>query len=178
MKYLIASDIHGSKESAERIVEISNETKADKIILLGDLYYHGPRNVIPSWYDPKAVANIFNSIKEKLIVVKGNCDAEVDQMISEFDFLPHVVVESGDKLVFLTHGHVYNKDNPPKTKFDGVIYGHFHTGFIERMGETIFANAGSVTLPKNDTPKSYIILEDGVLSLFDINSIKLKEEKM
>ena len=178
MKYLIASDVHGSKESAKKIIEISNNEKVDKIILLGDLYYHGPRNVIPEWYDPKTVANLFNGIKEKLIVVKGNCDAEVDQMISEFDILPHAVVESGEKLVFLTHGHIYNKDNPPKTEFNGVIYGHFHTGFIERVGKTLFANTGSTTLPKNGTPKSYIILEKGIVSLYDLEGNLIASESL
>lgn len=169
MKYIIASDIHGSFVSAEKIVEVFKKEKADKIILLGDIYYHGPRNVIPEWYDPKKVAEIFNRIKDNLIVIKGNCDAEVDQMISEFDFIPHGVIESGEKLVFLTHGHIYNKDNLPKSKFDAIIYGHFHTGFIEREKNVVFANPGSTTLPKNSTPKSYIILENGVLSLFDFD---------
>lgn len=178
MKYIIASDIHGSKLSAERIVEIFKKEKADKIILLGDLYYHGPRNVIPDWYDPKAVANVLNSVKDNLIVVKGNCDAEVDQMISEFDIIPHAVVESGEKLVFLTHGHIYNKENPPKTKFDAVVYGHFHTGFIERQDGVVYANAGSTTLPKNNTPKSYIILNNGEIKLCDLEEKLIASEKI
>ena len=85
---------------------------------------------------------------------------------------------SGDKTVFLTHGHVFNKDNMPKTKFDAIIYGHFHTGFIERVGDTLIANTGSVSLPKNDTPSSYIILEDGQITLKDIDGKVIKTEKI
>ena len=105
----------------------------------------------------------------KLIVIKGNCDSQVDTMISEFSFIESAVVVSGDKTFFLTHGHVYNKDNMPATKFDGIVYGHFHTGFIEKTGETVVANAGSISLPKNGTPRSYIVLDEGVLCLKDLD---------
>ena len=99
-------------------------------------------------------------------------------IISKFDFLDNLAIISGEKSVLLTHGHVYNKDCPPKTNFDAVIYGHFHTGFIERIGQTVFANAGSISLPKNGTPNSYIILFDGVLTLKDIDGKVIKETKI
>lgn len=168
MRFLIASDIHGSSFYAKKVVLNMEKEKADKLILLGDIYNHGPRNPFPNEYNPGEVASLFNSIKDKLIVVKGNCDSEVDKMISEFDFFNNTIVISGDKSVFFTHGHVYNKDNLPKTKFDAIVYGHFHTGFIEKQGDIIVANAGSVSLPKGGTPSSYMILEDGVLELKDI----------
>ena len=168
MKFLIASDIHGSFFFAKKVVEIMEKEKADTLILLGDIYNHGPRNPFPTEYNPGEVATLLNSIKDKLIVVKGNCDSEVDKMISEFDFFENTIVVSGDKKVFFTHGHVYNKDNLPKTKFDAIVYGHFHTGLIERQGEVVVAYAGAVSLPKNNTPSSYMILEDGVLTLKNI----------
>jgi predicted phosphodiesterase len=96
-------------------------------------------------------------------------------MISEFDFLESATIIDNDKTIFLTHGHVYNKDNMPKTKFDALIYGHFHTGFIERINGVVVANAGSLSLPKNDTPSSYLILENGLLQLFDIDGKLIKE---
>ncbi len=175
MKLLIASDLHGSAYYAEKIVNVFKEIKADKLIFLGDIYNHGPRNPFPKGYETMSVSNILNQMKENLIVVKGNCDSEVDKMISEFDFLESATIIDNGKTVFLTHGHVYNKDNMPKTKFDALIYGHFHTGFIERINGVVVANAGSLSLPKNDTPSSYLVLENGLLQLFDIDGKLIKE---
>ena len=175
MKFLIASDIHGSAYYTEKLISIMEKVGAEKLVLLGDIYNHGPRNPFPEKYNPGEVASMLNAIKDKLIVVKGNCDSEVDKMISEFDFFENTVIVSGDKTVFLTHGHVYNKDQMPKTIFNAVVYGHFHTGFIEKQGQTVVANAGSVSLPKGGTPSSYMILEDGVLTLFDIDGKQLNK---
>ncbi len=174
MKILIASDLHGSSFYAEKLVKIKNQEKVNKVILLGDIYNHGPRNPLPKDYSPIKVAEILNDFKDELIVVKGNCDSEVDTMISQFDFIENLCITDENKSLFLTHGHVYNKDAMPKTKFDAVIYGHFHTGFIERMGNTVVANAGSLSLPKNDMPNSYLILENGVLTLKDLDGNIIK----
>lgn len=174
MKFLIASDLHGSSYYAHKIIEIFNSEKADKLIFLGDIYNHGPRNALPRDYNPGKVAELLNSIKDKLIVIKGNCDSVVDTMISEFSFIEDAVIVSGEKAFYLTHGHVYNKDNMPATKFDGIIYGHFHTGFIEEQNGVIIANAGSLSIPKNGTPSSYLILENGCLTLKDENGEALR----
>ncbi len=178
MKFLIASDVHGSLFYAEKIVDIMKAEKAEKLVLLGDIYNHGPRNPFPENYNPGEVASLFNAIKDNLIVIKGNCDSEVDKMISQFDFIENAVIVSGGKTVFLTHGHVYNKDAMPKTSFDCIVYGHFHTGFIEKVGETVVANAGSVSLPKNNTPSSYMILEEGVLTLKNIEGEVIAKENL
>lgn len=172
MKYVIASDLHGSSVYAEKIAEIFRDEKGDKLVLLGDIYNHGPRNPLPEGYAPMRVAETLNAMKSDLIVVKGNCDSQVDTLISEFDFIEDLVITSGEKCALLTHGHVYNKDAAPKTKFDAVIYGHFHTGFIERINGTVYANAGSLSLPKNGTPSSYMTLENGELILKDTLSRK------
>lgn len=169
MKFLIASDLHGSAFYTDKLLERFREENADKLILLGDIYNHGPRNPLPEEYNPQKVASMLNGIKEKLIVIKGNCDSQVDTMISEFSFIEDAVIVSGSKTVFCTHGHVYNRDNLPATAFDAVIYGHFHTGFIENEKGAIVANAGSVSLPKNGTKNSYLILEDEKLTLKDID---------
>ena len=174
MKFLIASDIHGSSYFVNAVIKKAKEENADKIILLGDIYNHGPRNPLPEEYSPMEVAKIFNGINDKLLVVKGNCDSEVDTMISEFDFVGHLCLAVGNKTVFLTHGHVYNKDKMPKTKFEAIIYGHFHTGFIERKGDIIIANTGSTSLPKNDTPNSYMVLENKTLTLKDFENNVIK----
>ncbi len=169
MKFLIASDLHGSSYYAKQVVENAKKFSADKIILLGDIYNHGPRNPLPKDYNPMAVSEILNSVKENLLVVKGNCDSQVDTLISEFDFIENLCLISGGKTFYLTHGHVNNKDLPTKTKFDFVVYGHFHTGFIEPKDGTIYVNAGSVSLPKNNTPSSFVLVEDGSLKLMDID---------
>ena len=178
MKFLIASDLHGSAFYAEKLICAFEREKADKIILLGDIYNHGPRNPLPERYNPGEVADILNGIKEKLIVVKGNCDSQVDTLISEFDFIENTVIISGNKSVFCTHGHIYNKDAMPKTKFDAVVYGHFHTGFIDRVGETVVANAGSLSLPKGGTANGDLTIEEEMLTLKNIDGQIIKEEKI
>ena len=170
MKYVIASDIHGSAYYTEKLLEKATSLNADKIILLGDIYNHGPRNRLPEGYDTMKVASLLNGVKDKLLVVKGNCDSVVDTMISEFDFLESGIIVINGKTIFLTHGHVYNKDNLPKTAFDVLIYGHFHTGFIENINGKIIANTGSTSLPKNNTANSFMVLEEGELSLIDIEN--------
>ena len=178
MKIFIASDLHGSAYYAERIKERFAAEKADKLLLLGDVYNHGPRNPFPKDYAPQQVAEILNGLKDKLIVVKGNCDSQVDTLISEFDFIEDCCILTEDKTVFCTHGHIYNKDNMPATRYDAVIYGHFHTGFIERVNGVLVANPGSVSLPKNGTPRSYILLDGNCLTLKTLDGEIIKEEML
>ena len=178
MKYVIASDLHGSFYYAKKIREIFEKEKADLLIMLGDIYNHGPRNNLPEEYSPMQVAELLNGMTDKLMVIKGNCDSEVDTMISDFDFIEQGALIDCGKKIFLTHGHVYNKDNPPKTSFDCVIYGHFHTGFIERKDGALFVNAGSLSLPKNGTEHSYVVIENGVVTLKNLNGRVIAEQKI
>ena len=168
MRYLVVSDIHGSSYYARKIQEIYDREKVDKIILLGDLYYHGPRNDLTQEYDPMEVAKILNSYKDKILCTKGNCDAEVDEMISEFKMEDYITLDINNVEFFFTHGHKYNIDNMPP-KGDVVIYGHFHTGFIKEQYGLIFANPGSISLPKENTAHSYLIINDKELVLKDID---------
>lgn len=158
MKLLVVSDIHGSLYYTNKVLEIYQNDSFDKIILLGDLYYHGPRNPLPKDYNPMEVSKILNSLKDKILCVKGNCDAEVDQMISEFVINDHVNMELNNKKFMFTHGHKYNIDNKVEN-IDVLIYGHFHTGFIKEENNQYFINSGSITLPKNNTPNSYLVIE-------------------
>ncbi len=176
MKYLVASDIHGSLYYAKKVVELAKEENVDKIILLGDLYYHGPRNPLPLEYNPMEVSILFNSIKDRLLCVRGNCDAEVDEMISEFDFNNHIILSISNKTFYFTHGHHFNKDNIPEN-VDVLVYGHFHTGFIETINNTICVNSGSVTLPKNNTPNSYLIITNNEIILKDLNQNVIQNKK-
>lgn len=178
MKYLVASDIHGSIKYAKRLLEIYQEEQANTLILLGDLYYHGPRNPLPDGYAPMEVANLLNEFSDPFYVVRGNCDAEVDEMISKFAFNDHVELIINDKIFYFTHGHHQNIDNIP-VDIDVLIYGHFHTGFIKEKDGVICINAGSTTLPKNNTKNSYLLIDNEYIYLKDlegnlIDSIKVK----
>lgn len=177
MKYLIASDIHGSLDWINKLLNIFDSGEYDKIILLGDIYYHGPRNPFPDGYKPKAVSEVLNNIKENLLVIKGNCDAEVDQMISEFNFEDSLEFEVAGKKIFLSHGQNYNIDNFSGVDFDVMFYGHFHTGFIKEHDGKIFVNPGSISLPKNETPNSYAVLDETGVVLFDFDGNKIDEIK-
>lgn len=168
MKYLVVSDIHGSSYYANKIEEIYKRENPDKIILLGDLYYHGPRNQLTEEYNPMEVARILNSHKDEIICTKGNCDAEVDEMVSEFKMEEFVQLNVNGKEIFFSHGHKYNMDNVPPVG-DIVIFGHFHTGFIEEQYGVIFANPGSISLPKNNTKHSYLIINENELVLKDVD---------
>ena len=168
MKYLVVSDIHGSSFYAKKIQDIYNIEHPDKIILLGDLYYHGPRNFLTEEYNPMEVAKVLNKYKDIILCTKGNCDAEVDEMISEFKFEDYIELNINGVDFFFSHGHKYNMDNiPPAGKV--VVYGHFHTGFIEEQYGVIFANPGSISLPKNNTKHSYLVIDDKELILKDID---------
>lgn len=176
MKILLASDIHGSKSAIDKVLERAGKENCDKIALLGDLYYHGPRNPLPENYAPMEVAKTLNEIKEKLIVIKGNCDAEVDEMISDFPFEKSVVLTVGDKKIYLTHGHVYNEDNIPDG-CDVLVYGHFHVGFIKEKDGVIVANPGSCALPK-DGFCGYLLLTEDRLCLKDFDGNVVDERKL
>ena len=175
MKLLIISDIHGSSYYAKMIPEIFKLEKADEMIILGDLYYHGPRNPLPKDYSPIDVCNILNSLKEKLKVVRGNCDALVDETISDFNFHDHLLLNINNKRIYFTHGDKYNQDVLPDEKFDIMFYGHFHTGFIRKKDNLIFANPGSLSLPKNNTRHSYIIMDSEKITLKDISGRIIEE---
>ena len=168
MKYLIASDIHGSLFYAKKLKTQIEREKPNKIVLLGDLYYHGPRNPLTKEYSPKEVANLFNSMHKKIICTRGNCDAEVDQMISKFKISSHKKIKFANKTIMFTHGHKFNIDNPPQG-IDILFYGHFHTGFIKENNGQIYVNVGSIALPKNETNHSYAILDNSGIYLKTID---------
>ena len=178
MKLLIISDIHGSSYYAQKIEEINKREKPDQIILLGDLYYHGPRNGLTEQYDPMKVAGILNDLKDKIRAVRGNCDAEVDEMISDFKIEQNIEEQINNKHVFFSHGHIYNMNNIPNKEVQIMFYGHFHTGFIEEKSGIIFANPGSISLPQNNTEHSYIIFDSNTIILKDIDGNIIQEKNI
>ena len=175
MKYLVVSDIHGSAYYAGVLLEIIEEEKPDKIMLFGDLYYHGPRNGLTEEYNPMEVCEILNGLKDKIFAVKGNCDAEVDEMISDFKMTETRKIDIFGKTFIFTHGHKYNISNYPNEHFDFLVYGHLHTGFIQKSDGKVFVNAGSISLPKDGTENSYVIIENGRVYLKNVDGEIIKE---
>ena len=163
LRWIIASDIHGSAYYCEKLLEAFEKEKADKIALLGDILYHGPRNDLPQDYNPKKVAQMLNGIKNRIICVKGNCDAEVDQLLLEFPILSETaVLDNGTHAIYLTHGHKYNIDNPlPMQQGDILIYGHTHVPLDEERDGIRYYNPGSVSIPKNMSSHGYMVFENG-----------------
>ena len=161
MKILIASDIHGSAKYCRKLLERYEEEKAGRLLLLGDLLYHGPRNDLPEEYEPKQVIGVLNALKDEIFCVRGNCEAEVDQMVFSFPVMAdYALMPLGERMVFITHGHVYNKENlPPMKAGDILLHGHTHVPACEETGGIVYMNPGSVSIPKNGTPRGYMTLE-------------------
>ena len=176
MRIMVASDIHGSYGWACRIVDKFREEKADKLLLLGDILYHGPRNNLPSDYAPRDVIELLNSIAPSILAVRGNCDTEVDQMVLKFPIMADYMylvsdyssgAESNSLVVFATHGHVYNPSNPPIGLTPGAVLlcGHTHIAEDVDMDGYRYMNPGSPSIPKNGSVPSYILIDSGSAEL-------------
>ncbi len=164
MKYLIASDIHGSAFWCERLMRRIDAERPDKILVLGDVLYHGPRNALPAGYDPKAVIAMLNPLAPKIMAVRGNCEAEVDQMVLDFPCMADYaeLVDENGRTLWLTHGHLWNPEKlPPLPTGSAFLYGHTHVKVLEETEAAITVfNPGSVSIPK-DGSHSFGIYEDG-----------------
>lgn len=182
MKILIASDIHGSAYYCRCLLERYREEKPDRLLLLGDILYHGPRNDLPREYAPKEVLAMLNEMKEEILCVRGNCDTEVDQMVLEFPILAdYALLSIEGKTFYATHGHVYNQDHlPPMQEGDILIHGHTHLlkaeqAETESCGRITVLNPGSVSIPKGGNPNTYGMLEDGVFSIITLDGDVVKK---
>ena len=162
MKIMIASDIHGSAKYCKKLLAAFKNEAADRLILLGDILYHGPRNDLPEEYAPKTVIELLNTHKDRIFAVRGNCEAEVDQMVLEFPVMAdYMLLPVGERMVYATPGHIYNiKNLPPMRKGDILLTGHTHVMVCEDGQDFVYMNPGSVSIPKNDSPRGYIVLED------------------
>ena len=173
MKWMIASDLHGSAYYCRKMLEAFEREGADRLFLLGDLLYHGPRNDLPREYAPKEVIPLLNGKKEKLLCVRGNCDAEVDQMVLEFPVLAdYAVLPVGQRLIYATHGHIYHVKNlPPLAPGDVMLHGHTHVpAWTEFRQGNLYLNPGSVSIPKEDSPHSYMTLEGNTMQWKELES--------
>lgn len=168
MKLMIASDIHGSSKYLSILVKKFIEGGYDKLVLLGDLYYHGPRNPLPEEYDCKKCIEMLNNIADKLIVVQGNCDAEVDQMVSNFPIIKSTSLLVDGLSIFLTHGHIYGPQNIPENAGDILLFGHFHVTYNEEENGVLLLSPGSISLPKENTKRAYISYENRVFEIRDL----------
>lgn len=176
MKYMIASDIHGSAYYCRKMLEAMDKEKAERLILLGDLLYHGPRNDLPREYAPKEVIAMLNSRKDCIYNVRGNCDAEVDQMVLEFPIMAdYALLEIQGRTIYCSHGYIYHENHlPPLKKGDVFLHGHTHVLQIKEKDGIIIGNPGSVSLPKEGNPPTYAILENEkfVIKTFEEEIIK------
>lgn len=169
MKLLIASDLHGAAPAAATLKELFESHQPDRLVLLGDLLYHGPRNDLPPGYAPTEVIPILNSMKERITAVRGNCEAEVDQMVLEFPVLSETaLLWPGGHTLFCTHGHTLGPDNPPPlARGDILLCGHTHVGVEEQRDGFVSLNPGSIGLPK-DGHASYMVYENGRFTRFSL----------
>lgn len=177
MKYMIASDIHGSAYYCRKMLEAMDREQAERLILLGDILYHGPRNDLPREYAPKEVIAMLNCRKDCIYNVRGNCDAEVDQMVLEFPVLAdYGFFEIDGKTIYCSHGHIYNEKNlPPLKKGDIFLHGHTHVLQIKELDGITICNPGSVSLPKEGNPPTYAILDHGVFTIKTFENESIKE---
>ena len=174
MKLVFVSDIHGSAYYARMLPEIDAREKPERIVLLGDLLYHGPRNDLPRDYNPKEVTAILNGMKQRFLCVRGNCDAEVDQMVLEFPIeADSLALFLGGRMAFVTHGHLFNTANPPKLcPGDLLIHGHTHVPAKDSSLGFWYLNPGSVAIPKEGSVHSYMTLENGVFTWKDLEGVE------
>ena len=185
MKLMFASDIHGSAYYCRRMLELYQKSNANRLILLGDILYHGPRNDLPKDYAPKEVIAMLNPLKYQILAVRGNCDTEVDQMVLEFPILADyafLLVEG--QAIYATHGHIFHENHlPPVQDGDVLIHGHTHLLEAKEIrtedGRRIkILNPGSVSIPKGGNPATYGILEDGVFSILDLENREIRRMEL
>lgn len=168
MKLVIASDLHGSASAVRALATRIEEESPDRIVLLGDLLYHGPRNDLPEGYAPKEVISVLNGMAESMLAVRGNCDAEVDQMVLDFPCMAdYALIEIGGRLLYLTHGHLPGKtpdSSPALPGGSAFLSGHTHVKMLEERAGVLFVNPGSTSIPK-DGSASYAVFEQGAFAL-------------
>ncbi len=171
MKYLVVSDIHGAYSGAQAILDALNYHNLENILCLGDVLYHGPRNDLPEDYAPKKVIPIMNDLKNNIICVRGNCEAEVDQMVLEFPCMAdYNIVPMKNHKVFMSHGHIYSPTNlPTLTENDCFLSGHTHIPTACKENGIYLLNPGSISLPKQNHPRTYAILTDDDFTIYTLD---------
>ena len=177
MKIMIASDIHGAAGFCEEMLAAYDREQAEKLLLLGDILYHGPRNDLPEQYAPKEVIEMLNARKEEFLCVRGNCDTDVDQMVLEFPIMAeHCILYEKGRMIFATHGHIFNEQKLPMLKKgDILLHGHTHVPVCKETEDYIYLNPGSVSIPKDGSWHGYLVLEDGVFTWKELDGTVKQE---
>ena len=177
MKYMFASDVHGSAYYCRKMLKAYDEEKAERLVLLGDLLYHGPRNDLPVEYAPKEVIRLLNNRKNEIYAVRGNCEAEVDQMVLEFPVMADYCILALDgRTFYATHGHIYNKDHlPPMMDGDILIHGPYTCAESREHGKLHPSESCSVSIPKEGNPPTYAVYEDGIFTIKDFEGNTVRE---
>jgi len=173
MRYLVFSDLHGDSMCLKDLLNVYNNGSFDMMLCLGDILYHGPRNDLPEGYNPKECIKLLNEYKDKIIAIKGNCDAYVDQMVLDFYIHDEYELTLNGKRIIMTHGHIINPDHYLNISDGVVLYGHTHIHKMDRINGAIYLNPGSVSLPKGGQEKSYAILDDNSFEVFSFNGKSL-----
>ncbi len=180
MKLLICSDLHGDLESTKSVLSAYEREGAERILILGDILYHGPRNDLPDSYAPKGVIELLNEKWDVILAVRGNCDTEVDQMVLAFPILADYIYLSLDGLsVFATHGHKFNTQTPPPLRPGEILlHGHTHVLTCTEFGnENFYINPGSAALPKGGNPRTYMVYENRTFTLKDLSGNVIFEKR-
>lgn len=174
---MFASDIHGSAYYCRKMLEAFDKEEAERLVILGDILYHGPRNDLPLEYAPKTVISLLNERKNTIYAIRGNCEAEVDQMVLDFPVMAdYCILVLDGKTFYGTHGHVYNEQKlPPLMEGDILIHGHTHVLKAEKREHYYLLNPGSVSIPKEGNPPTYGIYENGVFSVKDFEGNIVKK---
>ena len=171
MKLMIASDLHGSAYYVRELLCRMEEEAPEKLLLLGDNLFHGPRNDLPRDYDTKVCAAMLNALEKAPLCVRGNCDGEVDQMVLDFPLLADFAAVFADGYtLYLTHGHHLDEASKAAAPGDIVLYGHTHVPAFERKNEKYYVNPGSVSIPKEESRHSYMLWENGVFTWKDVET--------
>ena len=180
MKWMIASDIHGSAYYCQAMLDAYDREGAERLLLLGDLLYHGPRNDLPKEYAPKQVIAMLNARKQDILCVRGNCEAEVDQMVLEFPVLAeYAILTEGTHMIFATHGHVFHESHlPPLHDGDILLHGHTHVPKCVPHEHYIYMNPGSVSIPKENSHHGYMTLENGLFLWKDLDGTLMQEYRL
>ena len=180
MKLLVASDIHGSAYYCRKLLEAREREGAPRMLLLGDILYHGPRNDLPRDYAPKDVIAMLNPLKDELYCVRGNCEAEVDQMVLEFPVLAdYCLIPLGSQTIFCTHGHIFNEKHlPPMKNGDILLHGHTHVPRTDYIDGHWILNPGSVSIPKGGSVQGYATLKDDVFTLKEIDGTVIRSVQL
>lgn len=171
MKLLIASDIHGSALWCQKLLDAFEKEGAEKMLLLGDFLYHGPRNDLPDEYDPKKVIALLSAYQDRILAVRGNCDGDVDQMVLPFPIMAeYAVLQLGGRTMYATHGHVFNPQNrPPLQKGDILLNGHTHVPAFREKDGFFYMNPGSVSIPKENSCHQYILMDGNTFTMKDMD---------